>query len=397
MQTIKLIFALACALLLAGRVSAQESTLTQSTHEVCEQGYAVPWNYHTAHITDTDGKPIKNVRVYTMGYRLKKSDDHGLFVTILKYGWQYAFHKEGYKLSYAKALCDSTIRVTLYPNGISKFDCIEQEPLQKKFEQPIYVVNGKYIADFKHNNYTRKDFTAIKTSNKWNKLAQQTFAGTSFDKIDIEKRGVVYLTLKRSIPLYPTNKKSSFNDINKYSIIITDHKGMPVKDVSLFDSRRKAISNEDGVVSFQADKKEDTPTIFVGSNRYEPYIMMTPANTTEHHITLQPAKKEKQTRPIMPSFKGGSVHDFSKWIGDQLKPIYKDIVREYDSEVKAVFVVGKSGKIVSVRIIKSNNDDLSREAKRILYNSPTWKPGTYNGKAISVKYSVPIRVHTHND
>ena len=59
MRPIKLVFTLACVLLLAGRVSAQESTLTQGSHDVREQGFAVPWNIHTAHITDTDGKPVK--------------------------------------------------------------------------------------------------------------------------------------------------------------------------------------------------------------------------------------------------------------------------------------------------------------------------------------------------
>lgn len=56
------------------------------------------------------------------------------------------------------------------------------------------------------------------------------------------------------------------------------------------------------------------------------------------------------------------------------------------------FIVEKDGTIGDIRIIRSVSPDLDKEAIRV-FNLPTmpkWKPGTSDGVAVRVRYSVPI-------
>ena len=58
--------------------------------------------------------------------------------------------------------------------------------------------------------------------------------------------------------------------------------------------------------------------------------------------------------------------------------------------VIATFVVMKDGSISNVKVVKSVSPELDTEALRVLSSMPNWTPGMQNGKAVNVKYTVPI-------
>ena len=58
--------------------------------------------------------------------------------------------------------------------------------------------------------------------------------------------------------------------------------------------------------------------------------------------------------------------------------------------VICTFVVERDGSITGVRIVKSAQFLLDREAVRVLKNMPVWIPGTYKGMPVRVKYTVPV-------
>ena len=58
--------------------------------------------------------------------------------------------------------------------------------------------------------------------------------------------------------------------------------------------------------------------------------------------------------------------------------------------VIATFVVMKDGSISNVKVVKSVSPELDTEALRVLSAMPNWTPGMQNGKAVNVKYTVPI-------
>jgi TonB family protein len=58
--------------------------------------------------------------------------------------------------------------------------------------------------------------------------------------------------------------------------------------------------------------------------------------------------------------------------------------------VDVFFVIDKEGDVKSVKVLKSLSDKADAEAIRIVKQLPKWKPGTQNGKAVNVSYTIPI-------
>jgi TonB family protein len=54
------------------------------------------------------------------------------------------------------------------------------------------------------------------------------------------------------------------------------------------------------------------------------------------------------------------------------------------------FVVNKDGSIVDVKVVRGVDSSLDKEAIRLIQNMPNWRPGKLGGKAVRVKYTLPV-------
>ena len=55
------------------------------------------------------------------------------------------------------------------------------------------------------------------------------------------------------------------------------------------------------------------------------------------------------------------------------------------------FTVTETGKVNDVKVLRSVNEDLDKEAARVVSQSPLWTPGRdENGEAVSVSYVFPV-------
>ena len=54
------------------------------------------------------------------------------------------------------------------------------------------------------------------------------------------------------------------------------------------------------------------------------------------------------------------------------------------------FVVDKSGKVTSVKVLRGVDKYLDAEAVRVVQSMPKFKPGKQRGKPVKVQYNVPI-------
>ncbi len=54
------------------------------------------------------------------------------------------------------------------------------------------------------------------------------------------------------------------------------------------------------------------------------------------------------------------------------------------------FTVEKDGSIANIEIMRSPAEELSKEAIRVVQSMPKWKPGKQRGKAVRVKYVLPV-------
>ncbi len=92
----------------------------------------------------------------------------------------------------------------------------------------------------------------------------------------------------------------------------------------------------------------------------------------------------------MPEFPGGQA-ELMKYIATNIK--YPVIAQENGIQGRVIcqFVVNKDGSIVDVEVVRSGGDaSLDKEAVRVVKSMPKWKPGKQRGKAVRVKYTVPI-------
>lgn len=91
----------------------------------------------------------------------------------------------------------------------------------------------------------------------------------------------------------------------------------------------------------------------------------------------------------MPSFPGGNGALMS-YLASNIK--YPVVAQEngVQGSVIVSFVVERDGSISDVRVARSVDPSLDREAQRVVKSMPRWKPGKQNGSAVRVTYTVPV-------
>jgi len=90
-----------------------------------------------------------------------------------------------------------------------------------------------------------------------------------------------------------------------------------------------------------------------------------------------------------PEFPGGMT-ELLKYLAKNTK--YPEIAKEngISGRVYVQFVIGKSGAVSNVKIMRGRDPYLDKEAVRVVKTLPKWKPGKQRGKAVKVSYVVPI-------
>ena len=111
-------------------------------------------------------------------------------------------------------------------------------------------------------------------------------------------------------------------------------------------------------------------------------------------VVVDEKPKEEETKVFdvveqMPSFPGGDA-ELMKFLNSHIK--YPAVAEEngIQGRVVATFVVERDGSITDVKVIKSVDPSLDKEAIRVLKSMPKWIPGKQNGSAVRVKYTVPV-------
>lgn len=91
----------------------------------------------------------------------------------------------------------------------------------------------------------------------------------------------------------------------------------------------------------------------------------------------------------MPSFPGGQqnlINYYSSHINYPAAALKNGI----QGRVICSFVVEKNGSIGDVKVVKSVDPSLDKEAVRVIRNMPNWNPGKQNGLPVRVKFTVPV-------
>lgn len=91
----------------------------------------------------------------------------------------------------------------------------------------------------------------------------------------------------------------------------------------------------------------------------------------------------------MPQFPGGDA-ELMKYISSNIKYPTMAMENNIQGRVVVQFVVTKSGKIGEVKVVRSKDPDLDKEAVRVVKSLPNFIPGKMNGQAVNVWYTLPI-------
>ena len=90
-----------------------------------------------------------------------------------------------------------------------------------------------------------------------------------------------------------------------------------------------------------------------------------------------------------PAFPGGP-QAMMQFIKDNLK--YPQIAKENGIQGRVIlqFVVDETGKVTDPKVIRSIDPSLDTEAIRLVLSMPRWIPGMQDGKAVAVRYTIPV-------
>ncbi len=91
----------------------------------------------------------------------------------------------------------------------------------------------------------------------------------------------------------------------------------------------------------------------------------------------------------MPSFPGGEAA-LMKFLNENVK--YPTIAQEngIQGRVFVQFVVGKTGEISKIVVVRGVDPALDKEAIRVVSAMPKWEAGQQRGKAVNVQFMLPI-------
>lgn len=93
---------------------------------------------------------------------------------------------------------------------------------------------------------------------------------------------------------------------------------------------------------------------------------------------------------ILPEYEGG-VPELIKYLSENI--VYPKEAIEYSMEgvVYVKFTVEEDGAVTNAHIIRGVQDDIDKEALRVVNDMPNWKPGMQDGEVARIKFVLPVR------
>lgn len=192
---------------------------------------------------------------------------------------------------------------------------------------------------------------------------------------------------------------------------VVDENGKPVQGVEIFSDmkfmREKVMTKEDGSFEFQLSK--EAPIVFINRNGSTPKSFGFPKerladvnrnnwiivyNEKWHDIIQsEPGTPDNPIFEVvedMPEFPGGGMPALMEYLNKNIKYPAAAIEKGTQGRVTVQFIVEKDGSITNAKTLRGVDQELDKEAIRVISTMPKWKPGTQRGKAVRVRFTVPV-------
>ncbi len=102
------------------------------------------------------------------------------------------------------------------------------------------------------------------------------------------------------------------------------------------------------------------------------------------------------TAETMPSFQGGDLNTFRKWVQDNVRFPQIALENGISGRVVLSFVIEKDGRLTNIQVLMTPDRSLSEEAIRVLNKSPKWSPGKQRNQVVRIKSTLPVAFRMQN-
>jgi protein TonB len=170
-------------------------------------------------------------------------------------------------------------------------------------------------------------------------------------------------------------------------------KSVKVTEIQIVEDEK--VKKEDEIKT--KDELKETETAFGQKDNEKGTEDRNVTKTLKDEVVVE--KKEEKPKDVkeevfrsveqMPQFPGGEAA-LMKYLQSHIN--YPPMAAENNVQGRVVvqFVVDKTGKVGEVKVVRSVDKDLDKEAVRVCKSLPKFTPGRQNGQAVSVWYTLPV-------
>jgi protein TonB len=170
-------------------------------------------------------------------------------------------------------------------------------------------------------------------------------------------------------------------------------KSVKVTELQIVEDEK--VKKEDEIKT--QDELKETETAFGQKDNEKGTEDRNVTKTLKDEVVVE--KKEEKPKEVkeevfrsveqMPQFPGGEAA-LMKYLQSHIN--YPPMAAENNVQGRVVvqFVVDKTGKVGEVKVLRSVDKDLDKEAVRVCKSLPKFTPGRQNGQAVSVWYTLPV-------
>ncbi len=175
--------------------------------------------------------------------------------------------------------------------------------------------------------------------------------------------------------------------------ILVDETGQPLIGASVVvkGGKERTITDRKGAFSLEVPANAILRCSYQGRESQE---VLAADMTNNTHLSLSSKSREMNEQVFtvvekMPSFPGGDA-ELLKYIATNIKYPKENQDNGEQGRVICSFIVGRDGSVNNPEVLRGVTPLLNEEAVRVINTMPRWNPGMQRGKAVAVKYTVPI-------
>ena len=175
--------------------------------------------------------------------------------------------------------------------------------------------------------------------------------------------------------------------------ILVDETGQPLIGASVVvkGGKERTITDKKGAFSLEVPANAILRCSYQGRESQE---VLAADMTNNTHLSLSSKSREMNEQVFtvvekMPSFPGGDA-ELLKYIATNIKYPKESQDNGEQGRVICSFIVGRDGSVNNPEVLRGVTPLLNEEAVRVINTMPRWNPGMRRGKAVAVKYTVPI-------